>query len=158
MIDKPSSLFLLAGALALVGCNSSPAEPAPVADATQADIAAAAPTPGEGDSQGDALVAGTPYNATAQIACAGYKGAAPGMCEAGVVRATETGTYVEVKLPDGVKRTIFFEPSGKFLSFGTAEADGTAAMPIASQRKGDSTIAKLGPETYEIPDAFVTGG
>jgi hypothetical protein len=114
-------------------------------------------TAGDGDGQGDATVAGTPYHATAQIPCAGYEGAPAGMCDAGVVRGTETGTYVEVALPDGRKRTIFFNNDGSFLSFSTAEADGTAAMEIASRREGDTTIATLGTERYEIPDAFVQG-
>jgi hypothetical protein len=114
-------------------------------------------TPGDGDSQGDAKVAGTDYNATAQVPCAGYKGAAAGMCDAGVIR-TADGITVEVMLADGTKRAIFFNPDGSFLSFSTAEADGTAAMAISSQKKGDITLAKLGKETYEIPDAFVTGG
>ncbi|WP_379920957.1 hypothetical protein [Erythrobacter sp. R86502] len=113
---------------------------------------------GEGDGQGDALVAGTSYNATAQISCAGYKGAGAGMCNAGVMRGGDTGTTVEVMLPDGTKRAIFFNPGGSFLSFSTAEADGTAAMKISSQKKGDITIARIGTETYEIPDAFLTGG
>ncbi len=113
--------------------------------------------PGEGDGQGDAKVAGTDYNATAQVPCAGYKGAAAGMCDAGVIRTSE-GITVEVTLGDGTKRAIFFNPDGSFLSFSTAQADGTAAMAISSQKKGDITVAKLGKETYEIPDAFVTGG
>lgn len=112
---------------------------------------------GDGDGQGDAKVAGTNYNATAQIRCAGYKGAAAGMCEAGVVRGTETGTYVDVTLPDGGQRTIYFNNDGSFLSFSAAEADGTAAMKSASSREGDTTIATLGSERYEIPDAFVKG-
>ena len=113
--------------------------------------------PGDGDGQGDAKVAGTNYNATGQIRCAGYKGAAAGMCEAGVVRDAETGPYIDVTLPDGVKRTIFFNKDGSFLSFSTAQADGTAAMPITSSREGDLTIAKLGTERYEIPEVFVQG-
>ena len=113
--------------------------------------------PGDGDGQGDAKVAGTNYNATGQIRCAGYKGAAAGMCEAGVVRGTETGTYVDVTLPDGGQRTIYFSNDGSFLSFSAAEADGTAAMKSASSREGDTTIATLGSERYEIPDAFVKG-
>lgn len=113
--------------------------------------------PGDGDGQGDAKVADTNYNATAQISCAGYKGAAAGMCDAGVVRDAETGPYIDVTLPDGVKRTIFFNKDGSFLSFSTAQADGTAAMPITSSREGDLTIAKLGTERYEIPDVFVQG-
>ena len=125
---------------------------------TLVSVPSAAAMPGEGDGQGDALVAGTKYHATAQIPCSGYKGAAAGMCDAGVVRGTETGTYVEVTLPDGVQRTLFFNADGSFLSFSTAEADGTAAMVSGSMRKGDTTIATLGSERYEIPDAFVKGG
>lgn len=112
---------------------------------------------GDGDGEGDTRVAGTLYHATAQIRCSGYRGAPAGMCDAGVVRGTETGTYVEVSLADGRKRTIFFNTDGSFLSFSTAEADGTAAMQIGSSRDGDTTIATLGAERYEVPDAFVMG-
>jgi hypothetical protein len=113
---------------------------------------------GAAPAEGDALVAGTSYNATAKIPCAGYKGAAAGMCDAGVTRNGADGTTVEVTLADGTKRLIFFNADGSFLSFSTAEADSTAAMAISSQKKGDVTIAKIGTETYEIPDAFVIGG
>jgi hypothetical protein len=144
--------------LSLVACSGAAdqaetTEPAtgPQASPTTAD----APAPSaEG---GDALVAGTNYNATAQIVCAGYKGAAASRCDAGVIRNGADGATVEVTLADGTKRAIFFNPDGSFLSFSTAEADGTAAMAISSKRKGDVTIAKLGSETYEIPDVFVTG-
>lgn len=114
-------------------------------------------TAGDGDGQGDAMVSGTPYHATAQIRCEGYLGAAPGFCDAGVVRGLETGTYVDILLPDGRKRTIFFNADGSFLSFSTAEADGTAAMPSEARRAGDVTVATLGTERYEIPDVFVLG-
>ena len=89
---------------------------------------------------------------------AGYKGAAAGSCEAGVVRDGEGGPYVEVTLPDGRMRTIFFNKDGSFLSFSTAQADGTAAMKVGSSREGDTTIATLGTERYEIPDALIQGG
>jgi hypothetical protein len=112
---------------------------------------------GDGDGQGDAKVAGTNYHATAQIVCSGYKGAAAGRCDAGVTRNGSDGATVEVSLPDGTKRLIFFNPDGSFLSFSTAQADGTAAMAISAKKTGDVTIAKLGTETYEIPDVFVLG-
>lgn len=124
---------------------------------TLVSVPASTAIPGEGDGQRDDKVAGTNYHATASITCAGYKGAASGACDAGVVRDAETGPYVEVTLPDGVKRTIFFNKDGSFLSFNTAQADGTAAMKIGSSREGDTTIATLGTERYEIPDVFVRG-
>ena len=124
---------------------------------TLVSVPAAAAVPGDGDGKGDATVAGTPYNSTAQVPCSGYQGAAAGLCDAGVVRNTETGTFVEVTLPDGVQRIIFFNADGSFLSFSTAQSDGTAAMEISASRDGDTTIANLGTERYEIPDAFVMG-
>ncbi|MFN9498664.1 MAG: hypothetical protein ACK57E_09500 [Erythrobacteraceae bacterium] len=151
-----SALAAAACALALSACGQGTNDAAQVNDPAAAAAAMEA-APGDGDSQGDALVAGTDYNATAQIPCAGYKGAAAAKCDAGVKRDLD-GTTVEVTLADGTKRAIFFNPDGSFLSFSTAEADGTAAMAISSEKKGDVTIAKLGTETYEIPEAFVIGG
>jgi len=148
----------------LAGCPSAEAAAAlggtivgEVDGVTLVSLPNSAAPAGDGDGQGDALVEGTPYHATAQIRCEGYQGAAPGLCEAGVVRGLDTGPYVEVSLPDGRKRTIFFNPDGSFLTFSTAEADGTAAMATESRREGDTTIAILGTERYEIADAFVQG-
>jgi hypothetical protein len=124
---------------------------------TLVSVPAGATIAGDGDGKGDAKVAGTNYNATAKIRCSGYKSAAAAMCDAGVVRNTETGTYVDVTLPGDVKRTIFFNKDGSFLSFSTAEADGTAGMKTSSKREGDTTIATLGTERYEIPDVFIVG-
>jgi hypothetical protein len=106
----------------------------------------------------DAMVPGTNYNAVAQVKCTGYKGAGEGLCEAGVNRMSESGPYIDVTLADGTQRTLLFDAQGGFLTFSTAEADGTAAMAISSTRIGDTTVATLGSERYEIPDAFVRGG
>ena len=76
------------------------------------------------------------------------KGSAAAMCDAGVVRGTETGTYVDVTLPGGGKRTVFLNDDGSFLSFSTAEADGTSAMKISSSRQDDTTIATLGTDVF----------
>ena len=170
-LNRPSPILaVLAFSMTLAGCGpgapaaEAPAAPAPSASSEAEPVAPGAPattdapaTAGDGDGQGDALVAGTPYHATAQVRCEGYEGAAPGLCDAGVVRGLDTGPYVEVSLPDGRKRTIFFNPDGSFLTFSTAEADGTAAMTTESRREADTTIAILGTERYEIPDAFVRG-
>lgn len=163
--ESPETVDFLDHTATLVGCLSADDALTLVGGRTVATLhgvtLVSVPNPeassGDGDGQGDAKVAGTPYHATAQIPCSGYQGAAAGLCEAGVVRGTETGTYVEVTLADGRQRTIFFGADGVFLSFATAEADGTAALEISSSREGDSTIAMLGTERYEIPDVFVKG-
>lgn len=124
---------------------------------TLVSVPNATATPGEGDGQGDATVAGTPYHAVAKIRCSGIPEATEGLCEAGVVRSAE-GPIVDVMLADGVKRVILFNADGSFLTFSTSEADGTAALAISSSREGDTTVATLGNERYEIPDAFVVGG
>ena len=62
-----------------------------------------------------------------------------------------------MNLPDGMKRTILFNKDGSSLSFSTAQADGTAAMKISSRREGDTTIAMLGDERYDIPDVLIQG-
>lgn len=115
------------------------------------------PMPGDGDGQGDAKVAGTDYNATAPIKCSGYKGAPAGMCDAGVKRDAETGPYIDVTLPGGGQRTLFFEKSGKFLTINSNQADGSAAYEVKSVRKGDTQYISAGPERYEVPDVFLQG-
>lgn len=106
----------------------------------------------------DALVAGTDYNATAEIECAGYRGAQAGRCPAGVKRNRDDGvTTVEVTWPKGGSRAIFFK-DGKVLSADTNQADGSARFEVKGERKDDVTTVTIGPERYVIPDAFVTGG
>ncbi len=122
---------------------------------TLISVPTSAAVPGDGDGQGDAKVPGTEYHATGPVACSGYKDFPAGRCDAGVIRHLETGSQLDVSLPDGTKRTLFFNKDGSFLSFSTAQADGTAGMKISSSRKDDMTIAMLGDERYEIPDAFV---
>lgn len=77
--------------------------------------------PGDGDGQGDAKVAGTDYDATAQLRCAGYRGMKATMCDAGVKRNTEDGlTLVFIDWPDGVNsRMLIFDKAGKAISANT---------------------------------------
>ena len=116
---------------------------------------ASGPAPAEST---DALVAGTDYNATATIECAGYRAHPAGRCPAGVKRNQEGGvTIVEIQWPKGDSRTLFFK-DGKILSANTNEADGSAAYQVTGERKDDVTIVRIGPERYVIPDAFILGG
>lgn len=107
---------------------------------------AAAPKPSR-----DALVAGTNYNATAEIPCISSAGAAKTRCKAGVMRMAGGESTVDIKTADGGQRYIYFK-NGR-----PSSSDANAPMRVT--RQGDVNIIRIGSvEVYEIPDAFVVGG
>jgi hypothetical protein len=84
-------------------------------------------SPGDGDGQGDANVAGTEYNATAQVLCSGYRKNPAGRCEAGIKRGHgKELSIIEILWADGGSRALFFNPDGSLLTANTAQADGSA--------------------------------
>jgi hypothetical protein len=99
----------------------------------------------------DALVAGTKYNATAEIPCVTTPGGTAGACKAGVIRKGGGNAVVELQTPDGGRRTITFtggKPTG---------SDANAEM--TATKNGDITTVRIGAaEVYFIPDALVFGG
>jgi hypothetical protein len=101
----------------------------------------------------DALVPGTPYHASARIQCVPAYESAPRACDAFVVRRGFDGTAT-VDIPGSAeKRSILFV-KGKPVA-----SNAQALDTLSSERKGDTTIVKLGTtERYEIPDALVSGG
>ncbi len=108
--------------------------------------AAAAPRPSR-----DALVAGTNYNATAEIPCITSQGAAMSRCKAGVMRRAGGEATVEIKTADGRQRYIYFKDGRPDSS--------DASAPMRATRQGDTNVIRIGTiEVYEIPDAFVVGG
>ena len=155
--------FIVTGALAIVlaacggAAETEDAAPAEDEAATAADPGTEAAQPAYGE--GDALVAGTDYNATTLLKC-GFDNAAPEQtCEAGIKRnwGEEGQHLIEVSKPDGFKRAIFLrgtEPYGA----DSAQADGSAGWDFATTRDGDQVTVKFGPETYVLVDAMVTGG
>lgn len=99
---------------------------------------------------GDALVAGTPYHATASIRCLPAGGPAA-RCEAGAMRREAGAGTVRVVLPDGAVRHVAFV-GGQAVS-----CDGPA--PFEATRSGDTSVVTLGNgDRFEIPDALVSGG
>lgn len=147
---------LLALATMLSACGKEPAASAD-SPAASNEISEVAEQVDEAD---DAKVAGTTYNATAQVPCGGYRKHADGMCEAGVVRNKDKTATVTVTYPGGAdSRTIFFDATGKPFGADLAEADGSAQYKLETKRKApDVTVITIGPEHYEINDAFVMGG
>lgn len=165
--ESPATVEYLDDSASLVGCPS-PADAASLGGTVLKTIDgvtlvsvpnSAAPAPGDGDSQGDAKVAGTDYDATAQLRCAGYRGIKATMCDAGVKRNQADGqTLVFVDWPDGVNsRMLIFDKAGKILTANTNEADGSSKFPVLGTRDGDTTVVTIGPERYEVPDVFIKG-
>lgn len=100
----------------------------------------------------DAKVPGTKYNATAEIGCALGAGAPLSRCKAGVMRFASGSATVEITLPNGSRRHIYFE---------NGRATGSDAMSgaFSATKVGDlNRIGIGGAERYEFPDAFVLGG
>ena len=100
----------------------------------------------------DALIPGTRFHASAQVACTPPYDPKPQQCEAYVIRRGVDGTAtVEIRLPGSTLRRILFVAGAPVAS------DATDA--IAHSREGDDTVVKFGAdERYRIPDAFVRGG
>ena len=101
----------------------------------------------------DALIPGTSYHASAKIKCVPAFETTLRDCDAFVIRRGFDGTAT-IDIPGNAgKRSILFV-KGK-----PAASNAQAMDALASERKGDVTIVKLGAdERYEIPDALVTGG
>jgi len=163
--ETAATVDLLDDTATLVGCRSEAdaaklggLQVGKVAGIVLVSVPRGAPPPGDGDGQGDAKVAGTDFDATAQVRCAGYRQHPAGLCDAGVMRRTETGlTVVEITWPGGDRRNLYFDKDGKSAGADTSQADGSAAYDVVGTRQGDTTIVTIGPERYEIPDVFVSG-
>jgi hypothetical protein len=100
----------------------------------------------------DALIPGTPFHASAKVACAVPYDTKTKECEAFVIRRGFDGSAtVEVRWGEGMKRRILFV-KGKLVA-----AD--AVEPLALERRGDVSVVRFdGDEGFEIPDALVFGG
>ncbi|MGB7501669.1 MAG: hypothetical protein WBM25_04660 [Azonexus sp.] len=100
----------------------------------------------------DALISGTPFHASAKLACVPPFASGIKECEAFVIRRGFDGTAtVEVRWGDGLKRRILFV-KGKVVAADSPES-------MTAVRTGDVSIVSFGSdERYEIPDAFLSGG
>ena len=100
----------------------------------------------------DALIPGTKFHASAQVACTPPFETKPQQCEAFVIRRGVDGTAtVEVRGPNSMLRRILF--------VGGAPVASDATVPLTHSRDGDRTLVKFGAdERYDLPDALIRGG
>lgn len=128
-MTRTRDVYFCAALLALAGCGQPAADKngmAPANDGTSEPgnvVPAAAPA--DGDGQGDALVNGTDFNATAKVPCFGVS-APDSKCSAGVLRSPDQ-IAVDVMRPNGLPRALLFDGQGVFVTASTAQADGSAA-------------------------------
>ncbi|NEQ45551.1 MAG: lysozyme inhibitor [Leptolyngbya sp. SIOISBB] len=108
-------------------------------------------TSGGRNVEGDALVPGTPYNATGDIPCVIGRDGADNFCAFGVVREGGGDGFVEVTNPNGSTISIYFQ-NGVAVS-----AEGRSGA-FSATRQGDETIVFIGEDRYALPDAVIYGG
>jgi hypothetical protein len=103
----------------------------------------------------DALIPGTPFHASANIACAADIGQAPTGCEAFVIRRRIDGTAtVEVRWHEGT-----LQGSARILFIRGKPVSSDATGSLGHTRKGDVTQVRLGSGlSFDLPDALVSGG
>ena len=99
----------------------------------------------------DALVAGTPFHATARVVCSVPYDPNVTACDAGVVRRGLDGTAtVQVKWAQGLRHFLFVKGA-------LAASDST--QQVKASRQGDQTMLRIGKEeVFTIPDVLLTGG
>ena len=100
----------------------------------------------------DALIPGTPYHASAEVACMSGSSGMVARCKATVIRRANNSGTVVVTNPEGQKRQFLFV-NGKAVASDQPEK-------LSVQRRGDVSVINLGEnfERYEIVDALVVGG
>jgi hypothetical protein len=100
----------------------------------------------------DALIPGTPYHASADVACVFGSSGKATRCKASVIRRTNNSGTVVVTNPEGQKRQFLFVKGNAVAS--------DQPEKLSVQRRGDVSVLLLGEnvERYEIVDALVVGG
>jgi hypothetical protein len=164
--ESPATVNWLDDSAILVGCPTAEAAAAlggkvlaTVEGVTVVTVPTGDANAGMPAADGDAKVAGTDYNATAELPCSFDGGDTLQRCKAGVKRkwGEDGTTLVEVTKPDGRMRALFFKGT-QATSADSAQADGSAAYAFNAERMDDETRISFGPERYVVPDAFVVGG
>jgi hypothetical protein len=100
----------------------------------------------------DALIRGTPFHASASIACVPFLKTVPETCEAFVTRYVgDRAATVEVRSRNGTPRRILFDKGAPVAS--------DSPDPMNNQRMGELNRVGFGAdERHDIPDVLVSGG
>jgi len=100
----------------------------------------------------DAVIRGTPFHASGNMACTRADNPQFKRCDGYVIRRGYDGTAtLEVRWADGLKRSVLFTKLQPVAS--------DSVEPITFTRTGDVTAVTVGKgERFEVPDVLLTGG
>ncbi len=102
----------------------------------------------------DELVAGTNFNAVGYFRCFLDGSADESLCEFGVVREGSGNGYLTIRQPDGF-RVIHFEGNEPVYF---VQGDDEREVEMNVSLEGDTYIVGIGNDTFQIPEAAMTGG
>ena len=100
----------------------------------------------------DALIRGTPFHASGNMACTRADNLQLKRCDGYVIRRGYDGTAtLEVRWADGLKRSVLFTKLQPVAS--------DSVNPMTYTRSGDVIAVSIGKdERFEVPDVLLTGG
>jgi predicted small lipoprotein YifL len=133
-----------AALLTMTGCGA-PSTPLGPADGSAKEETA------QLSSEQDARVAGTAFNAVAEIQCSGLNGAGQTVCRAGVVRRVDGSADVTISGGDN-QRTLKFDAAGRATS-----SDASPTPPSSRMDQNGWITVNNGAERYSFPIEFLNG-
>jgi hypothetical protein len=93
---------------------------------------------------------GLPFDATGFVPCSASAGQPMRQCPFGVIREGPGNAGIWIAVGDGEERQILFE-GGSPVATGSAET-------LRFEKTGDLFLIRVGDESFEIPEAAVSGG
>ncbi|WP_306002924.1 hypothetical protein [Brevundimonas sp. C43] len=138
------TVIAAAALLTMTGCGA-PSTPLGPADGSAKEESA------QLSPEQDARVAGTTFNAVAEIQCSGLNGRGQTVCRAGVLRRLDGSADVIISGGDN-QRTLKFDADGRATS-----SDASLAPPSSRRDQNGWITIDVGAERYSFPIEFLKG-
>lgn len=138
------TVIAAAALLTMTGCGAPSTPPGPAVGSPKEESA-------QLSSEQDARVAGTTFNAVAEIQCSGLNEAGQTVCRAGVVRRLDGSADVIISDGDN-QRILKFDADGRATS-----SDASPATPSSRMDQNGWITIDVGAERYSFPIEFLKG-
>ncbi len=93
------------------------------------------------------------FNARGKVPCKISRGTPTANCDFGVVRRGNGDADVQIRMPNGKIRFIYFQ-NGRAVGYDRSQGGGA----FRASKESDLYIIQIGEERYEIPEAVIYGG